>query len=316
MFDDYKGSVLNAFEEMKKNGFLPSALMEPTSSKLKKECLDFFMVRYTPKDYEVFKSIFGHRNSAEEYYLNIKTSNTDKFKPLRNFLKGETDVTHDRNIELLAWLIDFQPRPYQSLDAYEVSVTTKPKINVGEVQEGNLNTAEQEKTLANEEVTFDREEEQQLHTQEYKEEVVPVGITKASMPGTDRIGILIIPKKYYKTIIAFMAALVSITGAYFYYNTINKKCMYWTGDRYVAIDCNARIPNAIILDLDTHKVAHFRRITRPDTLTKKDIGRVWRSKKKGKVSFFTDSGSNPADTSLRLLPLTTYMLEKWRNISK
>jgi len=310
MFDDYKESVLKAFTEIKKDGLLPSALVDPTSSKLKKECLDFFMVRYTPKDQEVFKSIFGRRNSAEEYYLNIKTSNADKFKPLRNFLKGETDSTHERNIELLAWLINFQPRPYQSEDAYLVSVSPRKKKESGEVEKGDLSNVDHKEILKKEEVTFNTEE--QLLDQEKKEEtVITVDEPHVTTSELHRI----IPKKYYKTVGALIAALVSIISAYFYYNASDKKCMYWTGDKYVAIDCNTRIPNAIILDLDTRKVAHFKRITRPDTLTKKDIGHVWRSKKNGKVLFFTDSGNNPTDTSIRLLPLTSYMLERWGNIS-
>ncbi|MBQ0741453.1 hypothetical protein J9332_44995, partial [Aquimarina celericrescens] len=35
----------------------------------------------------------------------------DKFKPIINFLTGETKSTTPANLELISWLIDFKKRP-------------------------------------------------------------------------------------------------------------------------------------------------------------------------------------------------------------
>lgn len=45
--------------------------------------------------------------------LAVKKCDTDKFKALCNFLKKDLK-THERNLELLAWLIDFPYRPYST----------------------------------------------------------------------------------------------------------------------------------------------------------------------------------------------------------
>lgn len=56
----------------------------------------------------------------------IRRFDPDKFKPLNNFLKKGTN-TDLKNIELLAWLIDFRPRPYSNykvINGYNNSFST------------------------------------------------------------------------------------------------------------------------------------------------------------------------------------------------
>lgn len=42
--------------------------------------------------------------------------NSDKFRPLRNFIIGETQQPAEKAIKLLAVLINLEPRPYKSSD--------------------------------------------------------------------------------------------------------------------------------------------------------------------------------------------------------
>ncbi|AXT60096.1 hypothetical protein D1816_06940 [Aquimarina sp. AD10] len=48
---------------------------------------------------------------GENRLFAIERVKGDKFKPIVNFLTGETKSTTPANLELIAWLIDFKPRP-------------------------------------------------------------------------------------------------------------------------------------------------------------------------------------------------------------
>ncbi|MBE9598680.1 hypothetical protein [Pedobacter sp. MC2016-24] len=56
---------------------------------------------------EFFELPFDQEISA----VAVRKCDPDKFRPLCNFLKKDI-MTREKNIELLAWLIDFRPRPY------------------------------------------------------------------------------------------------------------------------------------------------------------------------------------------------------------
>lgn len=119
--EDYKQEVILAYKKRKDEGSLPLNLQYHTPANLRKECLAVFHKRYSKKDEETFKLLLDEeRNSAEEYFKKIQITSADKFKPLDNFLKGNTGDTKVKNIELLAWLIDFQPRPHVYADMYEL----------------------------------------------------------------------------------------------------------------------------------------------------------------------------------------------------
>jgi len=85
-----------------------------------------------------------------------------------------------------------------------------------------------------------------------------------------------------------------------------KQCMYWNGKEYVPEDC--RQTKNDLIAIDAKKVANFRKITQPDTIT--SIKNIWYSKYQNEVEFFTDNGINPENGS-DLRPLTYHILEKY-----
>ncbi len=88
--------------------------------------------------------------------------------------------------------------------------------------------------------------------------------------------------------------------------------MYWTGNQYKSIPCNEKFGDAAIIALDTFKVNHLKRITRPDTITHNSLGKVWYKKiKRDSVEFYTSGGEYPLDQTKRLMPLTDYMFNKY-----
>jgi len=107
-FEDYKGEVLLAYQKKKEERSLSHDLLNHTPASLKRECINVFPSRYCEKDKETFKSLFGLADSKEEYYQKIRAADPDIFRPLNYFLRGRILKTHERNIYLLAWLIDFE----------------------------------------------------------------------------------------------------------------------------------------------------------------------------------------------------------------
>jgi hypothetical protein len=82
------------------------------------------------------------------------------------------------------------------------------------------------------------------------------------------------------------------------------------GDSEPQASCNQKQGDAMVLALDTAKLAKFRKITRPDTITARALGRVWYCKINNKVQFFTADGYHPVHVERHLKPLTLYMINK------
>ncbi len=99
-------------------------LVNPTPAKLRQECIVVFRGMLIeneadPIDLMLLRSFFERPGEEDLRLSTIRTFDTDKFKPLCNFLKGRTGKTSDKNLELLAWLIDFSLRPYTRYEYFE-----------------------------------------------------------------------------------------------------------------------------------------------------------------------------------------------------
>jgi hypothetical protein len=126
-------------------------------------------------------------------------------------------------------------------------------------------------------------------------------------------------RKISKVVIAGILLVVIGAGRYWWKNVAqpqsiipgNGACMYWAEDHFQQIPCNQKIPNAIVVALDTVKVKNFKKITRPDTITHKAKGNVWYSKINKKLEFFTADGEHPEVIGRRLKPITDYIINKY-----
>ncbi|MCH5716687.1 hypothetical protein [Niabella hibiscisoli] len=100
------------YSKKKASGELSFNLKHPTPASLRSEChLLFTGNRYTKADLYTLKSFFQCPENEELRPTKIKRFDADKFKPLNNFLKLAIN-TSEKNVEILAWLIDFKHRPY------------------------------------------------------------------------------------------------------------------------------------------------------------------------------------------------------------
>ena len=109
-YSDYTRLVKESYIRKRSSDSLFS-LARSTPGKIKKECLKVYQQRYINKDELILRRFFDPEETGKQLYLLIRKSDSDKFKALNNFLKGDTGKTEEKNLELLAWLIDFQHRP-------------------------------------------------------------------------------------------------------------------------------------------------------------------------------------------------------------
>lgn len=310
-FDDYKKEVILAYKKKKNEGSLPSNLRDHTPANLKKECMDEFPGRYLDKDSETFKSLFGKGNNAEEYFQKIKASDPDIFRPLNTFLKKNTESgTHNRNIELLAWLINFEFRPHRPVDFYTKSEPEREKI----IPKEPAPVAEPD-VLAREPETEELKETDIINESDEKiiieEEVHGVSVITSDDTQNVNNKIINIPRKFNKTIISFFGASIILICSYILYDKSKHQCMYWNNDHYQSIACDQKVNGAIIIAADTSRLEHLKKITNLSKITINDIGKVYYSKVYNKVEFYTTGGENPTDNRKRLLPMTKYMYEKY-----
>lgn len=97
---------------------------------------------------------------------------------------------------------------------------------------------------------------------------------------------------------------------------VEKRYMYWNGERYIGTDSNYISPGIDIIAMNAHKVLYFKKIMRKDTLTDLNaLGKVWYSKYNNEVDFFTDDGINP-DNGRELRKATSFIIYKYAGKQK
>lgn len=291
MFADYERLVRKYYEQKKTEMKLPLDLVFPTPAKLRSECERVYSERYNRKDEQAIRSFFGKSDDQKGYLRAIQQCKPDRFKPLIKFLNGRVIKTDEKNIELLAWLIDFPDRPFDLRKEY----TSLKEIEAGE--------AVTKPNVLNEGNTYEGIRETEVAVRKSVIHIKPIR-----------------PKrKFRKAVMAGVLLAVTGTGGYWGWNKMQTKditpangsCMYWANDHFQPIPCSQPIPNTLVVALDTAMVKNFKKITRPDTITHHAKGHVWYSKINMKIEFFTAEGKHPVVIGRRLKPISDYIIDKY-----
>jgi len=281
MFADYQAEVLRAYYKMKAANQLRTTLIHPTPAHLRDECETVVEKRFQKNDMYALRSFFGEQADQTAYAEAIRNIDIDLFRPLIKLLKGDIKNTDRKNVELLAWLIDYEPRPFRQGDPYAININKrKAPVGPGERTDGPGDMVD-----IGEQVT----------------DMQPVLTGKPRSMSKARIVVILLG-------LFFLAG----GGTYIFWR-INEPggCMVWTGDHYQPVSCGQKSGEVLVLALDTTRVAHFKKITRPDTITERSVGRVWYSKIDNNVEFFTADGYHPVHVERHLKPLTLYMINKY-----
>ncbi len=302
MFGDYIDLVLQDYTQKKENNKLAIALIHLKPAGLRDLCLELYTKKYDRKKDELaVYGFFGQHEDKGTMVKTIKNFDASKFKPLINYLKKETNKTDEKNIELLAWLIDFELRPFELSKNYRIEEDVVAPV----ITEGGNTPAEDNDPIVNPDHGETKES--------------PVSEESPSTKPLDR--------SRFKKAVLYSGILIFITaGIYILYNsnkstsdtppimgkTLNgpEACMYWTGDHYEQVSCQDK-KDGLVIALDSFKLQHFRKITRPDTITQNHVGRVWYIKNGGDIEFYTTDGMHPVEIKKRLKPATAYIIDKY-----
>lgn len=306
MFENFKKAVLNSYDEKKEKKQLSENLEHPTQAKLRKECLSILEKRYCKKDDQTICAFFDPDHKFDNHELRIQKFELDGFKSLLQFFLKGHGIRKEENIKLLAWLIDFEPRPYNYTETYTENGKLETNSDSEEPIDQNINYPPPQTTVP---LPWKK-----ISIISFSILIVLFGISIYS--STD-----VKPKQQLTKNIPSdneqpntSATIKKEEGKKSENKSVNindMQCMYWADDHYVPIFCNKEIGNTTKIALDTKKIAHFKKINKPDTLTKNSLGKTWYVKINGLLEYYTSEGFHPIHTDKKLKRLTEYMLNKY-----
>jgi hypothetical protein len=273
----YKKAIRLKFEEEKTKEY-SSFLLVPSRAQLRKLCVERFKNNTNIDDLKCFELFLGFEfNTGNKNKLQ---ASTDKFRPIENFLKGETDLAEKVGINMAAILVDFQPRPFNKFAKLNSDDLTE------EVKETNVATSK-----ANELVTNDDK------PVFIKNDLVVV--SKGNLKKKVGIGSLVV------------LGLFGAKSMFFK----EKACMEWKEDHYELVDCkDEQVGFANTKTIIPYNEIEFERrelnVCDTTTFFKGDKPIIWYSKKNNVIQFFNMDGENP-ENGAEIRKVTPYIIEKY-----
>lgn len=296
LFIEYQTMVRQAYEGKRTNNTLPYGLMLPTPAKLKEECLKQCTAGVSRQDENIIRDFCGNLNASKNCHDLLVRMEADKFKPLLNFLNGKSANTERKNIELLAWLIDFPGRPWvqgKTYNEFEPTVSNNPDADTSKADDDII-----DKDLP------------KIPTDIVKAKPLPL-VNNQSVINNSPKRTRFSTKKFVRTGLLSLALVTGGSWLWHIWPQTAGGCMYWKEDHYQPISCNEKIPDVMVIALDSLRVKTFQKITRPDTITHLSIGKIWYAKIAGRLEYYTAGGSHPMVYDYQLKPITKYIIDKY-----
>lgn len=284
--EDYKAEVKLKYE-IEKVGTHSSLLINPSRAKLRKLCGELFKNNVNTDDLKSFTAFFQF-----DYVLNCSNKlkdQTDKFRPIETFFKGETDLTDIEAVNIAAILVDFNPRPYLKFSRQETFKKENTSIaNIESTDKGDVSG-------------------------------VTTIIKKNSISPDKSMQPLSLEKKDLRIFQQrlFIPGLIVVTMlcGFGYVFLPKKECMQWQKDHFEAVVCETQAVGLVNLysTMPLNKnMLNFRKIEICDTTTfflhNKPI--LWYCKTGDHLDFFNGPGFNP-ENEKPLKPITQYMIDKY-----
>ena len=314
MFADYSTLIFRYYEKQKAANKVPMDLIEPKPARLRDLCFMVCSERFDRKDEATLKNFFGNARDREACLKAIEHCEIDRFKPLITYLSDSSVKTHSKNVELLAWLIDFQPRPFDYRMRYVVDEPEIPVISASPNETEVLEVEPVVPVINPDPVSTGPSEKEQVIQQG-----PPVQTGETPSQTTSGRGRTM---KTTKRVVALTTIIIVLVSIGFYvlsrhspktYPPIppgSQGCMFWAEDHYQPVPCNMKLGDTLVIALDSEKLVHFRKITRPDTISDNARGSVWYVRYHGNYEFYTSDGYHPIDPQLRLRPITPFIIAR------
>jgi hypothetical protein len=273
----YKKAIRLKFEEEKTKEY-SSFLLVPSRAQLRKLCVERFKNNTNIDDLKCFELFLGFEfNTGNKNKLQ---ASTDKFRPIENFLKGETDLAEKVGINMAAILVDFQPRPFNKFAKLNSEDLTE------EVKETNVATSKSNELLKNDDKPVFIEDDL-------------VVTSKGNLKQKIGISSLVV---------------LGLFGAKSMFLK-EKECMEWKEDHYELVDCkDEQVGFANIKTIIPYNEIEFERrelnVCDTTTFFKGDKPIIWYSKKNNVIQFFNMDGENP-ENDAEIKKITPYIIEKY-----
>ncbi len=277
--DDYKKEVKAKYDEAKTGGF-SGFLQNPSPAELKNLCLLLFDKGISKQDQEILDQFFelddkSNKRKQMEYF------SVDKLRPISNFLKGKTETTRAVSLDLIAVLVDFNPRPYKRFFVGDKQELTD-EVNIIEILKDKIGKKEDKKEVA--------------ILEKFKNRSVSKRIALATIP-----------------LFIFGSVGYGVKNTFF----PEQNCMVWVKNQYKAADYEALKDTAEVRPFNQDLLDNFKKITVCDTTTffkNGDIDRpvIWYGKApdKKKYEYFNQPGLHP-ETGKTLKPISKYIIDKY-----
>lgn len=272
--DDYTAAIRRKYESEKQDKY-SSFLLNPSPAQLRNLCLIVFDQGLSKADEGTF-SIFFQTRQGDSLRKCIEKVDVEKFRTFRNFLFGKNEKINPSSLEVIAVLLDMNPRPLSNFLNSNMILEAPPTNKKPEKERTN--------EFAGNEV--DEPEAPPKLKADRKRIIIPIVL----------IGLLFIAYIVKKEV--FPA----------------KECMQWNVDHYEEVVCEgnqlgfANINPIVESDED---LLDFKKLEVDSNTVFFKEGQpiVWYIKREGKCEFFNRPGLHPI-SGKPLMPITKYMIEK------
>ena len=313
--EDYKTAIRNRYKIAIKED-ATGILSNPTPGELRDFYFRIFEKGLSKTDKEIMDVFFRVKENFP-LRMAIEGFNTGKLKSIILFFEGGNTNNKSR-IEMMAILVDFQPRPFRRFQENKgIVVENKPtetSSNDTALIVDVSKNIEEKVNFISESTAIEKDEDEEIPETTSNDLTVngifaPIITREEPTKSTFR-------EKVKQNKISLIAIIcLSLIAGYFIF--FNKGCMQWSDNHFEVVDCKEGIegnPNKIIL-YDSH-LLDFKKIPVCDTTTWYANGEsiVWYGKIKSKVDFFNSCGNGRhPETNSTLRPLTDYMFKKHKS---
>ncbi len=280
--NDYRNAI-KAKYQIEKTGDFHGFLENPSPAQLREFCLLKFDNGLNKIDEAIFR-IYFKTNETDNLREAIYNYHIPKFKSVQSFLSEENKKTNIQNLNLIAVLVDFNPRPYNKFNrgAYSKESTNDIKTETGNAIGGIKSPSNL--FVGN-----------------------PIGV------------ILKNPRNNLKKKFAIGIGILVVTFSVGYTTKKiilpEKQCMQWQSDHYVLVDCQNKVDvlySSSPIIPTNEKTIELKKIIVSDTTTFFEGGKakIWYCKVDGVPEFFDGPGFHPI-TGKGLRPVTDYIIGKY-----
>ncbi len=303
--DSYQKEILARYKR-EKGGDMRGYLAEPTRRQIREACIALLGKRNLKHDERILNRFFQFEEGKNKI-LQIQHFKADKFVPIVKFLKEKVQRTSPENIELISWLIDFQPRPLQEYLKPDNSISEEeperpePEI-VDEPNDEEEKKKQEEEKRRLEEVKRKEEEEEKRRLEEERRRrrrIITISISAAFGMTLMILGVQKWPSYFPKN------------------NPKDVGCMTWADSLYVEVSCGEAPFSKYgtrVKPLDPMELKNMCKVEVDAAypfFTATGKPRIWYYKKSSKeIEYFTAPGLHPTNGET-LRKITPYIIENY-----